>query len=732
VPKTSRSAPKLTAQQVLDALARSPLPVDKRRLLRQLGLKGDDKRALTLLLRDMMRAGTVVNVGEGRIARANAGGGKEAIPLEIVGTDIEDGTLLAKPLEWIGPPPLARLRVPADHAAPSVGAHGLGKFEFADGEWTATLVRLAERVVERVVGQIEKAGAGWRLRPTDRRVKTDFSIDANSMGEAHPGELVLAEVTPQRRLGLPQVRIVERIGRLGDPRSASLIAIHAQGIPTEFAPEVLAQAAQAKPAPLGEREDLRERPIVTIDGADARDFDDAVLAEPDTDPENPGGWRLIVAIADVSWYVRPADALDRSAYERGNSCYFPDRVVPMLPERLSNDLCSLRPDEDRPTLAVHIVIDKHGAKRSHRFVRAMIRSAQRFTYERIQSIADGHEKAPGWIMDKVVKPLYGAYKVLVAARLERGALDLDVEERKVELGADGKVAKIAPRARLDSHKLIEEFMILANVCAAETLERKRVPCMYRVHEPPAVDRIEVLREVLEGLGLRLARGGAMRPHDFGRILDWARGQPWHHMVNQMVLRSQSLAVYSPANQGHFGLSLARYAHFTSPIRRYADLLVHRGLVSAEKLGEGGLLEAKSVPDFADAGDHISATERRAVSAERDAMARYIAAYLEDRQGATFPARISGVQKFGLFITLDEIGADGLVPVRSLPSDFYHFDERRHTLSGSRNGKVYTLGQQVEVRLREVDGLTGSLSFELLEAGGARPARGNFRQGRRRR
>ncbi|MBI3506953.1 MAG: ribonuclease R [Proteobacteria bacterium] len=732
MPPTSRSASKPTAQQVLDILARSPVPVDKRRLVKQLGLKGDGRRALTLLLRDMAREGTVANVGEGRIARTRPDRDKEAVPLEIVGTDVEDGTLLAKPLEWIGPPPLARLRVAQGHAAPTVGAHGMGKFEFVDGEWTATLVRLAERVAERVVGQIEKAGSGWRLKPTDRRVKTEFMIDATSMGEAQPGELVLAEVKPQRRLGLPLVQIVERIGRLGDPRSASLIAIHAQGIPTEFPADALEQAVHARPAPVGAREDLRDRPIVTIDGADARDFDDAVLAEPDDDPANPGGWRLIVAIADVAWYVRAGDALDRSAYERGNSCYFPDRVVPMLPERLSNDLCSLRPDEDRPTLAVHIVVDRHGAKRHHRFTRAMIRSAQRFTYERIQSIRDGHEKAPGWIADKVVGPLYGAYKALFEARQERGALDIDVEERKVELGADGKVAKIAPRTRLDSHRLIEEFMILANVCAAETLERKRVPCMYRVHEPPAVDRIEVLREVLEGLGLRLARGAAMRPHDFGRVLEWAKDQPWHHMVNQMVLRSQSLAVYSPANQGHFGLSLARYAHFTSPIRRYADLLVHRGLISADGLGEGGLLDAKNVPDFADAGDHISATERRAVSAERDAMARYIAAYLEDRQGATFPARISGVQKFGLFITLAEIGADGLVPVRSLPNDFYHFDERRHTLSGSRNGKVYTLGQSVEVRLREVDGLTGSLAFELIEAGGARPARGNFRQGRRRR
>ncbi len=732
MPRTSRPAARLTAQLVLDTLARIPVPIDKRRLIKQLDLKGEARRALNHLLRDMARDGQIAFVGEGRIVRAGARASKEAIPLEIVGTDVEDGTLLAKALEWTGPSPLARLRVADGHPAPPVGAHGIGRFEFVDGEWIATLVRLADLVPERVVGQIEKAGSAWRLRPTDRRVKTDYTIEADAIGEAQPGELVLAELLPQRRIGLPRARVVERIGRLGDPRSASLIAIHAQDIPTVFPAEALAQAERAKPAPVGAREDLRELPIVTIDGADARDFDDAVMAVADDAPDNIGGWRLIVAIADVSWYVRPGDALDRSAYQRGNSCYFPDRVVPMLPERLSNDLCSLRPDEDRPTLAVHIVIDRSGTKRSHRFVRAMIRSAQRFTYERIQAIADGHEKAPGWIADKVVGPLYGAYKSLLAARVARGALDIDVEERKVELGADGKVAKIAPRTRLDSHRLIEEFMILANVCAAETLERKRLPCMYRVHEPPAVDRVEALRETLEGLGLRLARGAAMRPHDFGRVLDWAKGQPHHHLVNQMVLRSQSLAVYSPVNQGHFGLSLARYAHFTSPIRRYADLLVHRALVSAGALGEGGLLDPGPVPDFADAGDHISATERRAVAAERDAMARYIAAYLEDRQGATFQARISGVQKFGLFITLNEIGADGLVPVRSLPNDFYHFDERRHTLTGSRNAKVYTLGQAVEVRLREIDGLTGSLAFELMDAGPGRAPRGNFKRGRRQR
>lgn len=707
---------------MLDALARQPGAVEKRLLGKLMGLKGDARRALTFVLRDMARDGLIVPAGAGRIARAVTQAPREAVAIEVVGFDTEDGSALASPLDWRGPAPLARLVTTASHPVPAVGTHGLAKLEHVDGEWRAHLVKLAERVAERVVGRLARARGGWRLEPTDRRVRTEFEIAEDAVGDATAGDLVLAEILPRRRLGLPTARVLETLGKLGDPRSASLIAIHAQGIPTVFPPEALAQAARAKPATVEGREDLRDLPIVTIDGADARDFDDAVMAVADDDPANPGGFKLIVAIADVAYYVRPGDALDRSAYERGNSCYFPDRVVPMLPERLSNELCSLRPDEDRPTLVAHIVIGADGRKRAHRFARATIRSAQRFTYERIQAIADGTEKAPGWIADKVVGPLYAAYRALAAARDVRGALDIDVEERKVELGADGKVAKIAPRVRLESHKLIEEFMILANVCAAETLEKRRLPCMYRVHEPPAADRVEALRAVLDGLGLSLSKGAPSKPHDFGRILDWAADKPWRHLVNQMVLRSQSLAVYSPANKGHFGLALARYAHFTSPIRRYADLMVHRALIAAGGLGPGGLPAGAATPDFAVAGEHISATERRAVAAERDAMARYVAAYLEDRVGAVFPARISGVQKFGVFVTLDEIGADGLVPVRALPQDFYRFDERRHTLTGSRNGKVYTLGQQVEARLREVDGLTGSMVFDLLDGAAPRPGR----------
>lgn len=715
---------------VLSALEARHVPVDKRHLAKSLGLRGEARRALTFVIRDLVREGRVASVSGNRIILVKAPTARDGlVPIEIVGTDVDDGTLLVKALEWTGPSPLARLAIKAGHPTPPVGAHGLGRFALVDGEWQATLVRLVDAEPERLVGRLLRAGGGWRLEPTDRRIRTEFVVDGGNLdAAADSGMLVLAEVLARRRLGLPHARIVEKIGRFGDPKAASLIAIHAQGIPTEFPADALALAARARPAGAEGREDLRAIPIVTIDGADARDFDDAVFAEADEDPENPGGWRLIVAIADVSWYVRAGDALDACARQRGNSCYFPDRVVPMLPERLSNDLCSLRPDEDRPVLAAHIVIDKDGNKRHHRFSRATIRSAKRFTYEEFQEIADRKRRAPDILANRVVAPLVAAYRALSAARQARGALDIDVEERKVDLDAHGKVASIQPRVRLDSHRLIEEMMILANVCAAESLERRRMPCVYRVHEPPAADRVDALRDTLDGLGLRLSRGAAARPKDFVRILEWAKGQPAHAMVNQLVLRCQSLAVYATANLGHFGLALARYAHFTSPIRRYADLLVHRALVTGEKLGQGGLPDGDNAADFASAADHISLTERRAVAAERDAMARYVAAYLEDHKGATFPARISGVQKFGLFVTLDGVGADGLVPVRVLPHDFYRFDERHHRLHGERNGRSYVLGQAVEVRLSEVDGLTGSLMFDLLDQGAAaRPVRGGFRR-----
>jgi ribonuclease R len=710
-----------TKDRVLEILRRAPKPVEKRRLGKILGARGPARDALKALLRQMIHDGALFEVGDGKVALPRRNGAPAgATMVEIVEADVEEGILRARPFDWTeeGPAPLARVRLPQSHPVPPIGARALARLKRDGEEWLADILRVAGKAEERLVARLDRAGRDWRLTPTDRRIRTEFVLDGEPPEGAKPGDLVLAEVHPTRRLGLPRARIVERVGSEGDPKSASLIAIFAQDIPTVFSPAALDQARRARPAPHDKREDLRDLPLVTIDGEDARDFDDAVHARPD--PANQGGFELIVAIADVAWYVRPGDALDRDAYARGNSCYFPDRVVPMLPERLSNDLCSLRPEKDRPVLAVHMRVDREGKKLGHRFARATIRSAKRFTYEAVQDLADGRVRDAHF--GPIVEPLYAAYRALTHARRARGALDLDLEERKVELDQAGRVVAIRPRKRLDSHRLIEEFMILANVCAAETLEKKRLPCMYRVHEPPADTRIDSLREVLDGLGMRLAKT-ALRPKDFGRILEWASDKPWRHLVNTLVLRCQSLAVYAPENAGHFGLALQRYAHFTSPIRRYADLLVHRALIDAGNLGEGGLA-AGHVPDFAKAGEHISATERKAVAAERDAMARYMAAYLAGRKGATFPARISGVQKFGVFVTLDEIGADGLVPVRALPQDFYSFDERRHTLTG-RRGRVFGLGQAVEVRLREVEGLTGSLTFDLLDSGGKRLAKGKF-------
>ncbi|HEX7006026.1 MAG TPA: VacB/RNase II family 3'-5' exoribonuclease, partial [Alphaproteobacteria bacterium] len=463
-------------------------------------------------------------------------------------------------------------------------------------------------------------------------------------------------------------------------------------------------------------------------GADARDFDDAVWAEPDPDPRNRGGWHLIVAIADVAHYVRPGDALDKAARERGNSVYFPDRVVPMLPEALSNDLCSLRPNEDRACLAAQLWINRDGRLLRHRFDRALMRSAARLTYEQVQAARDGcPDDVTGPLLEPVLNPLYGAYRVLERARKKRGALEIDLPERQIVLGDDGKVASITPRARLDSHRLIEEFMILANVAVAEALEAKRQPCMYRVHEAPDPERVQALREFLETLGLNLAKGQVLKPAHFNRILERSADTPHARMVHELVLRTQAQAKYSPDNVGHFGLALRRYAHFTSPIRRYSDLLVHRALIGGFGLGPGGI-GPEDAARFPEQGEHISATERRAVAAERDATDRYVAAFLADRVGAIFGGAISGVTRFGLFVTLDETGADGFVPMRRLPRDYYEHDEARHCLIGRSGGPRFDLGGRVQVRLVEANPITASLLFDLVE-GGTEDRRGGAAHGR---
>lgn len=708
-------------EEILDFIATSPTPVGKREIARAFKVDPGYRVALKGLIKDIERSGEVERGRKRRLAPVGAL--PEIAVLEITAIDL-DGEVTARPVVWPtgepSPPIIVREnRLGADEVGQRIVAR-LTRIE--GGSYEARVIRLLSGTVERVLGVFRRHGEGGRVEPTDRRLKTEYRVSLADARDASEGELVLAEVLPARRLGLPQARIVERLGDISDPRTISLIAIHTNDIPTEFPPEALAQAAAAQPVRLDARADLRGTPLVTIDGSDARDFDDAVWAEADPDPENAGGWHILVAIADVSWYVRPGDALDRAAAERGNSVYFPDRVVPMLPEALSNELCSLKPDVDRACLAVHIWLDAEGRKRRHRFVRGLMRSAARLTYEQVQEARNGNpDETTRPLAETVIAPLYAAYAVLDRARRRRGTLDLDLPERRVILGADGHIERIEPRRRLDSHRLIEEYMIAANVAAAETLEQQRQLCMYRIHDAPDPAKLESLREFLDGLegaGLHLAKGQVVKPRHFNQLLERAAGTPYAPLINELVLRSQAQAAYSPENIGHFGLALRRYAHFTSPIRRYADLLVHRALVAGhnaarENFGEGGLPEIEREA-FAELGAHISQTERRAAAAERSAIDRYTAAFISAKIGATFEGRINGVTRFGLFVTLDESGADGLVPISSLPSDFYLHEEAQHRLVGRRWGRVYRLGDTITVRLAEANAVTGGLILTPLE------------------
>ncbi|MDB5398848.1 MAG: rnr [Rhodopila sp.] len=625
------------------------------------------------------------------------------------------------------------LMQPERHGTPALapGERVLVRLKpMGSGRYEGRTLRRIGETPGRILGVFKRGRTENRIIPTDRRSKAEWIVPVGQEGGAEADEIVLAEPVAQHlHLGLKPARVLERLGKLGDARSISLIAIHTHDIPQVFPDSTLEEAKRARGVRLGSRTDLRDIPLITIDGADARDFDDAVFAEPD--PDHAGGFRLVVAIADVAHYVRPGSALDHAAGIRGNSVYFPDRVVPMLPEALSNGWCSLRPKEDRGCLFVDMRIDRAGRKTSHRFGRGLMRSAARMTYEDVQAAEDSHNN-----LGLPLPHLYAAFRTLLAARLERGTLDLDLPERKVVLDDQGRVASVAPRPRLDSHRLIEEFMVLANVAAAEELERLHMPCMYRVHAPPSDEKLEALRGFLSTLGISLPPGNQVHPRDFDRVLRRYAGTPESQLISEVMLRSQSQAAYSPDNIGHFGLALPRYAHFTSPIRRYADLLVHRALIKGLRFGRDGISDdqAAALPEI---GERITETERRAQQAERDAIDRYLAAFMADRIGGRFAARISGVTRFGLFVTVTETGASGIVPFATLPDDYWQYDEREQTLTGRRTQKVYRLAQEVEVLLSEANPVTGGMVFHVIEeatAGHAdeRRAAGSarFRSGKR--
>ena len=726
-------------ESIIAFVKAQPTESGTRELARHFGLKNESRAALRRILRELADEGLIAK-------RGNKVHEVKALPptvvADITGRD-SDGELIATPAEWLeetdGPAPVIRIHVPrkaAPGTAAGVGDRALLRVEKPDSKhekaYRGRVIKLLDKARNRVLGIFRTLPNGdGRLIPIDKKqVGRELAISAADANGAQDGDLISVELMRSRGYGLPSGRVKERLGSLKTEKAVSLIAIHAHEIPQEFPADVIAESEAAKPATLSGREDWRTVPLVTIDPPDAKDHDDAVHAELDSDPSNKGGYIVSVAIADVAFYVRPQSPLDREALKRGNSVYFPDRVVPMLPERISNDLCSLKPGEPRGALAVRMVIDKDGRKRSHTFHRVLMRSAAKLNYAQAQAAIDGRpDDTTGPLLDPILKPLYDAYALVKRARDERDPLDLDLPERKILLKADGTVDRVVTPERLDAHRLIEEFMILANVAAAETLEKKALPLIYRVHDEPTVEKVHNLQEFLKTLDISFAKTGALRPTLFNRVLAHVKGHDSEPLVNEVVLRSQAQAEYSADNYGHFGLNLQRYAHFTSPIRRYADLIVHRALIRALGLGEGALPDTETFETLSEVAAAISLTERRAMKAERETADRLIAHFLADRIGATFEGRISGVTRAGLFVKLKDTGADGLIPVRTLGSEYYNYDETRHALIGSRSGAMHRLGDVVQVRLVEAAPVAGALRFELLSEGRTARRGGRIRDSR---
>jgi ribonuclease R len=715
---------------ILAYIRAHPGKVGTREIAREFGLKNADRVELKRILREL--------ADEGAVARRRRKMHQPAelpptVLADITGRD-SDGELLASPTEWDeeegGAAPKIRLvfpRRPQPGVTAGVGDRALLRIEKTDetdgAPYRGRVIRIIAHAQARVLGIFRRNPDGsGRLVPVDKKqVGRELNIAKADSMDAEDGDLISVDLVRTRAYGLASGRVKERLGSLASEKAISLIAIHAHEIPQAFTPSALREAEAAKPATLEGRDDWRDIPLVTIDPPDAKDHDDAVHAEPDLDPANKGGYIVHVAIADVAYYVRPGSALDRDALTRGNSVYFPDRVVPMLPERISNDLCSLVPGEPRGALAVRLVIGADGRKRSHSFHRVLMRSAAKLHYAQAQAAIDGRpDDVTGPLLDPIIKPLYAAYELVKIARDERDPLDLDLPERKILLKADGTVDRVIVPERLNAHRLIEEFMILANVAAAEMLEKKGLPLIYRVHDQPTQEKVHNLQEFLKTLDLSFAKAGALRPTAFNRVLSQVKGEDHEPLVNEVVLRSQAQAEYSAENYGHFGLNLRRYAHFTSPIRRYADLIVHRALIRALGLGEGALPADETLEQLGEIAAQISATERRAMKAERETADRLIAHFLADRIGATFQGRISGVTRAGLFVKLDDTGADGIVPIRTLGTEYFNYDETRHALVGSRSGAMHRLGDVVDVRLVEAAPVAGALRFELLSEGKVEP------------
>jgi len=713
-------------EQILEWVRDNPRTTSKRDIAKAFGIKGQARIELKQILKELRGEGHLTKT---RNTYRDANVLQNVELLQITAIDA-DGDVFAEPANWKGEDraPAVLLIPKTGDPALGVGDRGLFRITKVEDEHVPFEGRLIRKIgtgALTVLGIFRQGEFGGRIVPVDKKASKEWMVDPGDRNGARDGELVEGTQIGKARAGLPRAKITARLGDPMAPKSVSLIAIHEHGIPDAFPEKVETEAAAAKPVSLGTRTDLRHLPLFTIDPSDARDHDDAICAVPDTDPKNAGGHIVWVAIADVAHYVRPDTALDREARKRGNSSYFPDRVVPMLPDALSGGLCSLHEGEDRACLAVEMQINMAGRKISHRFVRGLMRSPASLSYEQAQAAADGNpdaQTAP--LTDHGIAPLWAAFRAVRKETKRRQPLHLDLPERKIILSEEGKVASVAFRDRFDAHKLVEEFMVLANVCAAETLETKRTPLLYRVHEEPKPEKLETLREVVESVGLTLPKGQVLKTEGLNKLLDAVAQTEHSEAVSIAVLRSMTQAYYSAQNFGHFGLHLQRYAHFTSPIRRYADLVVHRALIKAHGWGQDGQT-AEEVDDLEATAEHISQTERRSMLAERDTNDRYLAAYLSDRVGSEFAGSVSGIARFGLFVKLDETGADGIIPISHLGREYFVFDADRNTLTGEKSRRVIGLGMKAKVRLAEAAPITGGLMFELLELEGkALPKSGN--------
>ncbi|MGR3702553.1 MAG: ribonuclease R [Paracoccaceae bacterium] len=714
-----------TKAEILNWIADHPTLTAKRDIAKAFGIKGAARIDLKRILKELEDEGHL----EKRKKTYRDPDRLPPVSIVQVGPPNAEGEMTARPLEWTGEGPEPRILMIARATDPALGEGDriLARLTEVRGQayhYEGRLIRRIGTNPAKVLGVFRKTSEGGRILPIDKGDGKEWMVPEGATGGAKDGELVEAEQAgPKARMGLPRARVITRLGDPSAPKAVSLIAIHQHGIPDDFPDEVIVEADSMKPAGLSGREDMRDMPLITIDPWDARDHDDACWAHADDDPANPGGHVIWVAIADVAHYVHPGSPLDIEARRRGNSSYFPDRVVPMLPDRLSGDLCSLHEGVARACIAVRMQVDAEGQKIGHRFVRGLMRSVASLNYREVQEARDGapNEKcAP--LMDLVIHPLYAAYEALVKARERRQPLDLDLPERKVILSDEGKVTSVNFADRLDAHRLIEEFMVLANVAAAETLIARRSPLLFRVHEEPSPEKLESLRDTAQAAGLVLAKGQVLKTAHLNALLAQAEGTDHDELINISTLRAMTQAYYSPTNFGHFGLALQAYAHFTSPIRRYSDLVVHRALIAAHKWGDDGLSH-QEIDRLEATAQHISETERRSMMAERDTNDRYLAAFLSDRLGAEFTGRISGIAKFGAFVKLDETGADGLIPIRSLGAEYFHFDRDRGTLMGSQTGMIIGLGQRVRVKLTEAAPVTGGIALELISIEGREMPKG---------